>query len=489
MTPSLLGLNFSIDHTADVSARDKFHNALTPAYSVAMIDSAKDASRIRTVELAYPDTTIIGRIWHKMQGGFHLKPTGAGDENKEFVASPEDIASQMDEAGYRIGIEGKSWAYVLNEPKGNDSPEVLDRLFRWNSRWLDRAIQDKRRSVMFNWGDRNPPIVNGMWDERWHGLLNRMAIYPNYFMIGMHFYGPDELASHLDAYIKTCEFLRITPLKVVATEFGVDTDAGSATNGYHSRGWSGEQMGQWIEKAITVDLAPYIKNGVLVGLQLFTWSNQPDWSAFDISQDKGLLDYLLDAKKRGVFNPPAPKLQTITVPRIDLFPSDFAMRSIERYVRSKDATQFVRIAPHVLADKVGVITSEGQRCEIIPPHALKAEEIVVDTIKGVAGNWMPIKFNTIQGWIWEGAVTTEIIPEKTITGELPKVNITQPISVTIPPPLPITLVTVPAPIVIAPLPAPVPMKELPLETLKKMKQALLDQIVVLDFYLGVLPNS
>lgn len=429
MTPSILGLNFSIDHTADVAKRDTFHNALAPAYSVAMIDAAKDKSRIRKVELDYPDTTIIGRIWHRTQGGFHLKPTGKGDEDKEFVASPEDVADEMGD----LGIANKSWAYVLNEPMGKSEDtsgdEIQDRLFRWNARWMDKSIIQKRRSVMFNWGDREPQIINGMWHERQWGLLKRMAIYPNLFMIGMHFYGPDDVRPHLDAYLKTCEKIGIDPLRVLGTEFGVDTDAGSATNGYRSRGWTGEQFGQWIEKTITTELAPYIKSGVLAGLQLFTWSKHPDWSAFDVTDDLGLQDYLKDAKKRGVFDiilTPAPKPKLSNSLYVT-FPANFATRSVERFVKPTRGNQFVRSAPSTSASKQPVILqTTGERCKIVLAEALKVEEVVTSVIEGTKGTWLPIEINGVQGWIFGGFVTAEVIEEKTVTAEVPVVVLPPP---------------------------------------------------------------
>lgn len=462
MTPSLLGINYSIDHTAEPDKRDKFHAALAPAYSVAMVDSAKDKARIFDEQFIFKETTIIGRIWHPMQGGFHLKPTGAGDENKEFVASPEDVANEMGD----LGISGKSWAYVLNEPMGNGDPANLDRLAKWLTLWMDKSIPQKRRSVMFNWGDREPAIENGMWQTRWHGHLKRMALHPELFCVGMHFYGPDDLTLHLAAYVKTCEHLGITPIPVIATEFGVDTDAGSATNGYHSRGWDGNKMGQWIEGAITGDLAPFIRSGVLVGLCLFTWSNQPDWSAFDISRDLTLQSHLLDAKQRGIFDPPAPKKTTTTVPIVKLFPSDFATRSIERWVKGKSTAQYIRKYPYVAAERLYVLDTIGSRCDIIPSHALRLEETVVETINGRTGTWIPIKCNSYEGFMWDGDIVVTVIPDRVATSENP---VAEPV--------------LPFPAVPAPMPPIIPMATLPLSALKAMKENLLAQIAILDLYI------
>jgi len=449
MTPSLLGLNYSIDHTADVIKRDTFHDALAPAYSVAMVDAPKDAFRIKDTAVAHPDTVIVGRIWDRLQGGFHLKPTGKGDEDKEFVASPEDVANQMDETGFRLGIDGKTWAYVLNEPMGNGDPINLDRLGTWYSRWIDRAIGQKRRSVIYNWGDREPEIMpDGMWNARWYGQLRQMAVYPDLFMVGMHLYGPDKMTDHLQAFLKTCDYLRITSLKVLITEFGVDTDAGSATNGYHSRGWTSEQMGQWIESQITGDLSPYIKSGLLAGLCLFTWSNHPEWSAFNISEDTGLQGYLRDAKKRGVLDAPAPKKATLTVPIVKPFPSDFATRSIEKMIRGKNQSQFIRKYPYIAAEHLWPMSTEDIHCDIIPIEKLHPEETVVQTIVGKQGTWLPIKCNAIEGWIWDSEVV--------ITDIVPKAEPTTPI---------------------------IPMLTLPISVAKALRQSLLDQIAVLDTYI------
>lgn len=424
---SLLGVNYALDHTADTKDRDSFHRALDPVYSVAMVDDKKDIPKLQAFGQVNKSTIMVGRVWHPLDGGFHLKPTGKGDENKEFVASPEDLMTEIGQLG---DVNTTGFIYVMNEPNTNTDSPTLTRLSTWTSRWLDISIMKRRKSLMWNFGDRQPMIVDDKWQDWCHGHLKRMALYPDLFMVGMHLYGPDSLTEHLTAYVETCKFLGITPIPILATEFGMDTDKGSPENGWRTR-LNGKGYAGWIDATIHEELAPFIKSKVLKGLCIFGWNNAPKWKAFDIQEDDAEGN---DFKNSVLLIDTKLKESAPIIPIAYPFPADFATRSVERYIRANGVSTFIRLeptnTPGVMTN--GIVLHDGMRCDIILAEDLKPDEVHKDTIITadgtiLHGQWLPMKSNINQGWVLDVVVGLEIIPEKTATGETSAVVNAEPI--------------------------------------------------------------
>lgn len=441
----IVGMNCAMNHTNDVEKRDKFHKGLNPFYSVMMVDNASDIKMVNAFAADNRGTNVIGRVYHVEEGGFHLPPKSKEDiaAKKRWTVDPADYFNMVN------AFDPDVWAHIMNEPAGvpkdAEGEKILDDLCVWNTLYMDASIPKKRKSVLYNWGDRNPAIINGMWHERFKGNLRRMASYPDLFRVGMHFYGPDDLVAHLEAYVKTCEDVGITPIPVVGTEFGLDSDNGSVENGNRSRGVVGNEYAKWIAYVTNGPLAKYIKSGVLVGLCLFTWSNHPDWKNFDMQDDLDLQKALVDA----VF---VEKDTVPIIPKVFPFPADFETRSVERYVRSVGSSTFIRSQPNQKDSAYnGVIMFNGRRCDVILPENLKPEETVKQTIGKVEGIWLPIKVDSMQGFVLSSVIKLELITEKSITGEFSPVvktdlNLPPPQEVApLPPlsPVPATTITVP----------------------------------------------
>lgn len=302
MTSRILGVNLSLDHTLDVKVRDDFNRALLSAQTVVMVDAPKDIPKIIEYQRAHPYTTVIGRVHYELDGGMHEAPKAVQDAGKRYVVSPLDW---INEVGV-LGQGDNGWCYVMNEPDGVDiSNDIKDRLVSWIEEWQQLAIIRGVKSVLFNFGDRHPKIVNGQWEARYHGILRTCARHPDLFRIGLHSYGPDGLVEHLEALVATCKELKIKPVEVVISEYGLDTHLGSP-DGYKARGWTGQQYAAWMDKTINGELRPYIDSGVIVGLCVFCWNANPRWQAFDVQLDKNWRETILDIAGEGrldVVNP------------------------------------------------------------------------------------------------------------------------------------------------------------------------------------------
>lgn len=309
MTPkSIIGPNAALRYIKAYQAHVDYWKEVNPTTALAYVDKPEHAVYIEQYAETFPDALIVARIKHDLDGGFHLKPAPP-DENY-YVSSPGNYHRKY---GY-LGRKKNIWLHVMNEPNGFGDDAEIDRLVRWMLEYIPLAIQEKTKSVLFNWGDRNPRIVAGLMDGRFDGVLQLMAEHPDKFIMGMHFYGPDEIVSHLESYVKRCERLGIVPPRVIGTEFSFDKHDGSVYNGYKSwPDWTSYKYALWEIEQVEGPLAPYIKRGVLIGLHRFQEGNSGGWDNFDYENDKVLKDETKRAAQAGELQPMV--LPQTTAPR------------------------------------------------------------------------------------------------------------------------------------------------------------------------------
>ncbi len=382
MTSRILGLNLSIDHTLDVKVRDDFNRAMLPAQTVVMVDAVKDIPKIIDYQKAHPYTAVIGRVHYELDGGMHDAPKAAQDAGKRWVVSPLDWINA-------VGVLGQGdngWCYVMNEPDGvHASEELKSRLVEWIEEWQRLAIIRGVKSVLFNFGDRHPLIVNGQWEARYHGILRTCAQHPDLFRIGLHSYGPDGLVEHLAALVATCEELEIKPVQVVLTEYGLDTHLGSP-DGYKARGWTGQQYARWKDATINGELRPYIDSGVIVGLCVFCWNANPRWGHFDVQLDKEWRETILaiaGENRLDVVNPTTkPTAQFVPKPQDAKWHHEWQAKE-QRNIRSGPAIEYHEGGTLLKGDKFTMYDSPT------------VQELAPD---GQVYNWKWVESDRGNGW-------------------------------------------------------------------------------------------
>lgn len=304
MTRSIIGTNAALRYLKSYTAHVDYWHDVNPAYQLAYVDKPEHTNYIQEYAAAFPDSMIVARIRHKLDGGFHLAPTGK-DDNRYYVAAPVDYHRDF---GFLGRIDNVVLS-VMNEPNGFGSDDEINRLTRWMVDYIGIAVREKTKSVLFNWGDRQPRINESMMDNRFDIVLQLMSAHPELFFFGMHFYGPDDITQHIESYVTRCERIGIIPPRVIGSEFGYDKTDGAAS-GYKSRGVGGGEYAAWQISQVKHDLAPYIKRGVLVGLNVFQEGNSGGWESFDYENDKPYKDEIKRAAQAGelmpMVTPPTP---------------------------------------------------------------------------------------------------------------------------------------------------------------------------------------
>ena len=381
MTQSIIGPNAALRYLKAYHAHVDYWHEVNPAYLLAYVDKAEHIPYIQDYAASFSNSMVVARIHHDIDGGFHTKPTGPND-NRHYVSSPEEYHNAY---GF-LGRIPNVILNIMNEPDGYADDATIDRLIAWMLDYIPLAVASKTKSVLFNWGDRQPRIFGGMMDARFGGILKLAAIYPELFYIGMHTYGPDDITEHLESYVQLCKSLNIKPLRVIATEFGFDKTNGNAS-GYRSRGYSGGAYAAWQISQVQHDLSPYIKSGVLVGLNVFQEGNSGGWDSFDIENDKAYKDEIKRASLAGELEPlptkPPPPLN-----KPEYMPAPFSVG--HKYILQSEggARTNVRRSPQVAADNV--ITAIDDKTVVT---------LYEETIVGV-DYWRRLSTDTIaDGWI------------------------------------------------------------------------------------------
>lgn len=377
---SIIGSNAALRYLKAYQAHIDYWHEVNPAYQVAYVDKPEHVPYIREYAAALPNTMIVARIYHPLDGGFHLAPTGAGD-TRHYVSSPAEYLGAYGDLGKMSNII----LNVFNEPNSQGAPDEMLRLVEWFVDYIPLAASIGCKSVLFNWADRNPQIINGMMDSQFDDVLKMMAVHPELFYMGMHYYGPDEITSHLDSYVKRCEFLKIKPPKVIGTEFGLDS-TGGAERGYKSRANYKDIYAQWQETVVKGSLKPYIDSGVLAGLCVFQEGNSGGFDDFDFENDSGYKAEIKRAALAGEINVPSaipPTPPPVVTPPYTPDPFTSGMR----YQVTVPADFInVRAAPSIIAAKLGEVPN-------------KAVVTVFEETLVSGEYWRRISFGTISGWV------------------------------------------------------------------------------------------
>jgi hypothetical protein len=378
---SIIGSNAALRYLKAYQAHVDYWHEVNPAYQVAYVDKPEHVPYIREYAAALPDTMIVARIYHPLDGGFHLAPTGAGD-TRHYVSSPAEYLGAYGDLGKMSNII----LNVMNEPNANGTSDEMLRLVEWFVNYIPLAASIGCKSVLFNWADRNPQIINGMMDSQFDDVLKTMAVHPELFYMGMHFYGPDEITSHLDSYVKRCEFLKIKPPKVIGTEFGLDSTGGTE-RGYKSRANYKDIYAQWQETVVKGSLKPYIDSGVLAGLCVFQEGNSGGFDDFDFENDSAYKTEIKRAALAGEISVPT-VVTTPTPPPIVTPPyTPDPFTSGMRYQVTVPADFInVRAAPSTIAAKLGEVPN-------------KAVVTVFEETLVSGEYWRRISFGTISGWV------------------------------------------------------------------------------------------
>lgn len=359
---SIIGPNGALRYLKAYNAHVDYWHEVNPAYLLAYVDKKEHTAYIQDYAAAFPDSMVVARIHHELDGGFHLKPSGTND-NRQYVASPEDYIKDF---GF-LGRISNVILNVFNEPDGFADDATIDRLVSWMLEYIPLAVSTKTKSLLFNWGDRQPRIFGGMMDARYGGILKLAALYPELFYMGMHLYGPDDITQHLESYVKLCETLEIKPLRVIASEFGFDKTNGAAS-GYKSRGVGGGEYAAWQISQVQHDLSPYIKSGVLVGLNVFQEGNSGGWAAFDYENDDAYKKELKRAAQAG---------------ELDMLARDIQFgKSYRLNAPGKIITAYV--APSIGDRRLGTI----------PDNAIVE---VVDRLMVDGETWLKVKYRAFSG--------------------------------------------------------------------------------------------
>lgn len=395
---SIIGYNAHIRYMQNYEQFVATSQRIAPAYNLAYVDSAPHLSYAKLFADSQAGQTVI-RLWHSLDGAFFQKPTAPGD-TRYYIVSPQDYLD-----AYGAYATGKMILNVLNEPNGFAETSDTMRRVTWMSELLTIAARRKLQLVVYNWGDRHPEMIGDQWSGADDDILKIMANYPDLFYMGMHLYGPDDIADHLAGYVKRCETLKIVPNRVIVTEYGLDS-TGGAENGYKSRKWTGKQYADWQIGQVKGALKPFIDSGVLVGLCTYCVGNSGGWANFDVETDSEYFTTIEAAVKAGELAPLTTKPVDITKPEYTPAPVEvgkrYAMRSPAGYRR------ILHRAPMLGSESVASIP-DGSIVMVLEEKAVKADwwRKVSYTDKGV----------TLQGWIsMDGglvkfqSLTTEFTP-------------------------------------------------------------------------------
>ena len=313
---SIFGSNVDLPYVKDYGQFLEYHRQLDPAVMTPIVDKP-DRSEIDKLKAAardFPNATIIARVWHELDGGFHLPPEAAGD-NRPEVASAEGYIDSFKDLG-----QGNMILSVLNEPTAFDTLNNQVKLVSWCVRAIQRADETQTRICLPNWGDRNPFVLRneytafGTWtpDIRREGFRNApddlydpmlLAIaeakHPELFSIGLHCYGPDGYVETLAGLVGSCAWLGLRCPDVYISEFGLDTEfEGDPKDGYFGR-MSGDVYARWHAAQLDGPLRPYVEAGIVKGITTFGYGHTERWKNYDVERDRSFQDTMIALKKEG----------------------------------------------------------------------------------------------------------------------------------------------------------------------------------------------
>lgn len=267
-----------------------------PSVIVAMVDKDEYIPQIEALPPQLPRTTIIARVHHSIDQGFHLDgPNMENDPTKKYrgwAARPVDFMNKWG----RLADPNKGMSlYAMNEPSGEMPPDVIERKSDWLMASLEIATSRGQSLTVDNSGVGHPlifqapakynHIYHSMWDPRYDDLLKYLSKHREHFL-GFHEYLPEAGGGRIGrflAMIVRCMILGIDPPRFVFTEFGVDEN-GTKTNGWKSRGWSESFYINELNRIINSFYMPYIVSGHCLGTAVFQLNRM--WPAFNVDENE-----------------------------------------------------------------------------------------------------------------------------------------------------------------------------------------------------------
>lgn len=293
MPQSLFGSNVDLPYVRDMGRFLDYHKALDPALMVAIVDKPEQWDKIPPFAAEFPNATIIARVWHEQDGGFHLPPEAAGDTRAE-IASAEGYVETFQALG-----RGNMILSLLNEPTAYNGAEAQKKLVAWCIRAIEYAAFHNVRVCLPNWADRHPQVVTGQWVDLYDTLLEKAAIHPEIVSIGMHLYGPDGFIDTLAGLVNRCSEIGIRCPDVYISEFGLDTAFhGDVMDGYRNR-MAGDAYARWHAEQLDGALRPFVEAGIVKGVATFGYGHTVRWFNYDVEPDRSFQDTMIALQKEG----------------------------------------------------------------------------------------------------------------------------------------------------------------------------------------------
>lgn len=323
MTQSFFGSNVDLPYVRDYGRFLEYHRRLDPVVMTLIVDKPEQREKLLAAARDLPNAKIIARVWHELDGAFHLPPQAPGD-NRPEIASAEGYIDEFSALG-----KGNLILSVLNEPTAFNPLADQVKLVDWCVRGIKRADETQTQIILPNWADRNPFVSGGMWapDVRVHGANAPIDLYdpmllaianakhPDLFCIGLHLYGPDRYIDTLGGLVGRCAWLDIPCPPVYVTEYGLDSVfSGDPQNGYVGR-MPGDGYARWHANELAGVLRPYAERGIVRGVTTFGYGHTGKWIGYDVEPDRVFQDTMITLKEEGKLSIPViPIAQSVAKP-------------------------------------------------------------------------------------------------------------------------------------------------------------------------------
>lgn len=366
-----LSLNVAMNYV-DVGRAIAEIKPLNPSALVLCTDRQDDSARFDLFAREFPDTMIVCRVVpanrNDLDASFHLPGPDGG-----FRMSPVSFLNTYG----GLGSEGKL-LYTMNEPDGYAN---VERLVPWLVAVVEEATRRNIRLCLANLATGHPRDVNArQWDRAWDPLLNVLALpqHRALHVLGLHEYHPgwEFRVGRFKWMLESCRRLFIMPPRVLITEFGIDADHGGSThNGWRSRGMSEQQYFDLCLDSYNRMYRPFVRGGVIAGLNIFLYGNSGGWEAFDVQNASTFMRLLATV--------PAEDVQAAKPDSVPLPTGAYQVGTAQSTARATN----VRTGPSVNHRVVTQIT--------------QAPIAGASTLPGynASGPWVPLRLGDKEGWI------------------------------------------------------------------------------------------
>lgn len=369
MNQSAIGPNTALRYLKAYQAHLDYWHEVNPAVLLGYVDKKDHAPYIQEYAAEFPDSLVVARIQHPLDGGFHLPPD---DKHGPYVASPQDYHGDY---GW-LGQIGNVALNVFNEPDGFADEATIYRLVNWFLEYIPIAAQNKTKSVLFNFGKGQPRLINNRLDAIYGRVFQLAAEHPELFYIGMHFYGPEDITKSIKGYVDLCALLGIKPLRVIGTEFGNDNRVGGNTEA----AWEIEQVNN--------ELKPFIESGLLIGLTRFQDGNSGGWDGYGIEDDKPYKDEIKRAAQAG---------------ELDMKPTTEVITTLPVVVSPVPVRDIVLGEIYRLNMPGKIVTAYPEKSSTLKPLGTIPDNAVVEA--GLSATvdyetWLQVKYTSFSGYGW-----------------------------------------------------------------------------------------